>query len=302
MEKIVITTTSFGQYDSMPLEILKKNGFEVVRNPYGRKVTPDEAVALCQGAAGLIAGTETLDSGALSALTGLKVISRCGTGMDNVDIDAANKLGIKVFNTPDAPTQAVAELTVGLILNLLRKVSAMHLAVRQGKWEKMMGNLLSEKNVGIVGFGRIGKKVAELLQPFGCTISYCDPQVKTDMPGLKRLGLEALLEWAEIISLHVSGEEQLIGAREIGLMKKGAWLVNAARGGLVDESALYQALRDGKLSGAALDVFAAEPYAGELKGLDNVILTPHIGSYARESRIKMEIAAVENLLTGLRKR
>lgn len=301
MNKIAITTTSFGEYESKTLDLLRREGFEVILNPCKRKLKDDEIVELCKDAVGIIAGTETIDAEVLKKLINLKVISRCGTGIDNIDFEAAKKLGIKVFNTPDVPTLAVAELTVGLIINLLRKVNKVDAAIRNGRWEKLIGNLLSGKKVGVVGFGRIGKKVADLLKPFGCEIRYYDIRTE-DLLGLKaeRLELDELLKSSDIISLHVSTKEQIIGENEIGMMKKGAWLVNISRGRVVDEYALYQALRDGSLSGAALDVFTEEPYNGCLRELDNVILTPHIGCYAKESRVKMEMEAVENLLRGLR--
>ncbi len=310
--KIAITTSLFGKDNVKPVDILKNNGFEVILNPYGRTLKGNEIIELCEGATGIIAGTEILDVDTLECLTktypqssvlspqSLKVISRCGAGLDNVDVNVANRLGIKVFNTPDAPTLAVAELTVGLILDLLRKVSWMDREFRGGKWQKRMGNLLCGKKVGIKGFGRIGKKVAELLKPFGCEIAYADPFVEDGLLGLCRLSLEDLLKRADIVTIHVGVHERLIGEKELQLMKKGAWLINTSRGGVVDEAILYEYLKNGYLSGAALDVFEEEPYAGPLKELNNVILTPHIGSYAKEARVRMEMEAVENLLRGLR--
>lgn len=299
MLKIAITTTSFGKYDNESLNLLRRNGFETVLNPYGRKLKKEEVIELCRDAVGVIAGTETLDADTLEKLTNVKVISRCGTGLDNVDLDVTRKLGIKVFNTPDAPTTAVAELTIGLILNLLRKVNCMDFALRHDKWGKIMGNTLSDKTAGIIGFGRIGKKVAELLKPFGCRIKYYDPEAVTADSDIKKVELNELLEGSDIISIHVSTKEQIIGESEIKQIKKGAWMVNVSRGGVVDENALYHALKEGYLTGAAIDVFVQEPYTGQLKELGNVILTPHIGSYAKEARVKMEMDAVENLLKGL---
>lgn len=313
MNKIVVTTTSFAKYDKKPLELLKGKGFEVVLNPYERVLKKDEVIKLCKGATGIIAGTEHLDADTLESLakvvtpqssvlghySSLKVVSRCGSGLDNVDINAANSLGIKIFNTPDAPTLAVAELTVGLMLDLLRKVSQMDRDLREGRWQKRMGNLLSGKRVGIKGFGRIGRKVAELLSPFGCEIAYADPFVEDGLLGLRRLSLRDLFVWADIITIHVGIRERLIGERELQLMKKGGWLINTSRGGVVDEPVLCEYLKNGHLSGAAIDVFEEEPYAGPLRELDNVIITPHVGSYAKESRVEMELQAVKNLLEGL---
>lgn len=312
LPKIAITTTSFGKYCKEPLRLLEQKGFEIIFNPFQRKLKSSEFVELCKDAIGVIAGTEKLDAATLEKLNKLKVISRCGAGIDNVDIEAAAKLNIKVYNTPDAPTLAVAELTIGLILNLLRKIEQMNTAIKNGRWEKLMGNLLYGKEVGIIGFGRIGSMLAELLMLFGCEVRYYD--IRTEGEGLRTKGkgsrtqssllspqhfqLDELLKDSDIISIHISSKEQIIGKNEIKQMKKGAWLVNVSRGGVVDEEALYQALKRGHLSGAALDVFAQEPYTGPLKDLDNVILTPHIGSYAKEARVKMEMETVENLLKG----
>jgi len=306
MKKIVITTSSFGKDDASIVNKLRSLGFDVIMNPYGRALQKQEVLELCKDACGIIAGTERLDADTLESLVRsadpqhpLKVISRCGTGMDNVDRDATKLLGISVFNTPDAPTLAVAELTVGLMLDLMRKVSRMDRAIRNGRWEKQMGNLLSGKSVGIIGFGRIGRKVASLLLAFGCPIRYYDINEAPSDASASRVTFPELLEKSDIISIHVSSKNQLVGDYELRLMKKGSWLVNVARGGVVNEDALLDALERGHLAGAALDVFGAEPYTGPLKAMEQVILTPHIGSYAKESRIAMEREAAENLLKVL---
>lgn len=301
LKTIVITTSSFGKEDAAIVEQLRSRGLTVLLNPHGRSLQPSEVLELCQGASGIIAGTEKLDAATLEHLSraGLQVISRCGTGMDNVDLEAAKRLGIAVFNTPDAPTLAVAELTIGLMLDLMRKVSRMDRAIRNGKWDKQMGNLLSGKSVGIIGFGRIGRKVASLLRAFDCTVRYHDIQEAPPAESASRAPLAELLGQSDIVTVHVSSKKPLLGRDELHMMKKGSWLVNVARGGVVDEEALRDALDSGLLAGAALDVFGAEPYTGPLRSLEQVILTPHIGSYAKESRIAMEREAAENLLRGL---
>ncbi|MBF0456652.1 MAG: phosphoglycerate dehydrogenase [Nitrospirae bacterium] len=299
--KISITTSSFGKYDDKPLAPLRSD-FEIALNPYGRKLKKEEIIELCLGSAGIIAGTEPLSADVLEGLPGLKVISRCGTGLDNVDMEAAKGLGVEVFNTPDAPTRAVAELTAGLILNLLRKISEMDSAIRAGKWEKLMGNLLIGKNVGIIGFGRIGRASASLLQSLGCAIAFTDPFVGDEpFQHVKKLSLHELLDFADIVIIHVNTKDLILGADEIALMRKGSWLINVARGGVVDEDALFESLKSGRLGGAAIDVFGREPYDGRLRELRNTILTPHIGSYAVESRVEMELLSTENLLKGLGK-
>jgi len=304
MRKITITTTSFGEYDKSVFDFLDKKNFKLGLNPHGRKLKREEILDLCKDSIGIIAGTEKIDAGVLSSLPELRVISRCGTGMDNVDLEAAKHKGISVFNTPDAPTFAVTELTIGLMLDMLRKITITDKEIRNGVWHKHMGNLISGKSIGIIGFGRIGRRVAELLIPFGCVICYYDvisgiSQMEIKGCRIDRLEMDSLLKVSDIVSIHVSSQDQLLGRNEIGKMKKGAWLVNVSRGGVVDEEALYEALKNDHLSGAALDVFMDEPYDGPLKELNNVLLTAHIGSYAKESRIEMERQAVVNLLKGL---
>lgn len=298
MKKISITTTSFADYDKEPLETLKKRGFNAYINPYKRQLKKEDVLEFCQGSEGIIAGTETLDAEILGKLKTLKVVSRCGTGMDNVDLKEAERLGIRVYNTPDAPTIAVAELTIALMLDVIRKISLMDNDIRKGNWCKRMGNLLSEKKVGIIGFGRIGKKVADFLTHFNCEVKYFDPFVEDGLFGLEKLPFSDLIAWADIVSLHVSTKDKIFGEKELSMMKKSAWLVNISRGTVVDEEALYRSLKNNHLAGAAIDVFSQEPYQGSLKELDNVVLTPHIGSYAKEARIKMEIEAAENLIKG----
>ncbi|MBF0557332.1 MAG: phosphoglycerate dehydrogenase [Nitrospirae bacterium] len=303
MRKVLISTTSFAKEDGRPFEMLRDAGLDIHVNQYGRKLTEAEALGLLFDMDYLIAGTEPLTRNVLESAGKLKIISRCGVGMDNVDLKAASQLGIKVFNTPYGPTQSVAELTVGLMLDLLRRITAMDRDVRKCVWKKRMGNLLRGKRIGIVGFGRIGQKVAEMLAPFGVELAYCDICACDCSLPASSMALDGLLAWADIVTLHCSASQpgsHLIGIEQLSKMKKGSWLVNASRGGLVDEQALYNALKEGHLAGAALDVFEKEPYNGPLAELDNVILTPHVGSYAMEGRIEMEIKAVENLLAGIR--
>jgi len=303
MKKVFISTSTFAEFDTAPVKLLKDAGFEVVLNPLKRTLTKDEILKLASEVHGLIAGTELIDAEVLKDLKKLKVISRCGAGMDNVDLKTAKELNVKVFNTPDGPTLAVAELTIGLILDSLRRISAMDRHLRAGKWKKQMGSLLHKKNVGIIGYGRIGKRVAKLLAQFEPNLAFYDIAAQKSDPSCAFKPLKELLSWADIITLHCSApdDKPVIGKEELKQIKKGCILVNVSRGSAVDESALYEALKSGWLGGAALDVFSAEPYSGPLRELDNVILTPHIGSYAKEARVEMEMQAVKNLLSGLGK-
>lgn len=303
MKNILITTSSFAKNDSTPLENLKAAGLHPILNPHGRKLTENEVMMLIQqhNPIGMIAGVEPLTRNVLQAASELKVISRAGIGMDAVDLEAAEELGIIVRNTPDAPTIPVAELTLGMILSLLRKIHLSDANIRKHEWYRPMGALLHEKTVGIIGCGRIGSHLAKLIAPFQCSIIGFDPFIEAH-DSITVRNLDELLTESDIISLHLpysSENHHFIGASQISKMKKGAFLINASRGGLVDEEALYNSLTSGHLGGAAIDSFEKEPYNGKLTKLDNTLLTGHIGSYAIEGRVMMEMQATDNLLTEL---
>ncbi len=217
-------------------------------------------------------------------------------------------MGISVLSTPYGPTQAVAELTLGMILGLIRHAGTSTAEMRQGQWTKRMGFLLSEMTVGIVGLGKVGKRLAGMLRALGGRVLGCDKALDLAWCGEHQVTPRTwgkILPEADILCLHLPLEKELrhlVGKREIARMKWGSFLTNTSRGGLVDERALYEALRSGQLAGAALDTFEEEPYHGPLRKLRNVILTPHIGSYARAGRIAMEREAAENLIGELRRR
>ncbi len=300
--KVFISTTTFGQYDKEPLQILKKRRIDYRLNPYKRRLSKDEIGTILNSGSygGLIAGTEPLTKDVLEGASGpLRVISRVGVGLEDIDLDTARRLNIRVYNTPDVLTDSVAELTMGLILSSLRKITSMDRKIRQGEWRKEMGSLLKAKTLGIIGFGRIGKRVARLVRPFGADIVFYDiKRIKDNV--FKQVSLDRLLKISDIISIHSATKERLINKNKISKMKRNALLINTSRGSVIDESALYKALKSGRVACAALDVYGNEPYSGKLTSLDNTILTPHVGSYARESRIAMEIKAVENLIKGFK--
>lgn len=278
-------------------------GLNVVYNPVGRRLNEEEIFRLVleYQPAGILAGVEPLTRRVMEAARGLKVVSRCGIGLDSVDLEAAKDLGIKVTNTPDAPTDSVAELTLGMILCLLRRITVMDASLKQGVWKDAGGFMLKDKTVGVVGGGRIGTAVARLLLAFGCNVIGYDPYLKSHSL-MELMPLDGLVAASDVVTLHIPHTKEthhLIDGRRLGLMKPGALLINAARGGVVDEAPLYDALAGGRLGGAALDCFEEEPYSGPLTGLNNVILTPHVGSAAFESRVNMEREAMRNLLANL---
>ena len=299
--QVLISTSSFNLDNFSQLSDLKNAGVEVKLNPFAARLTEDQVIELLgTDTIGLIAGLEPLTKNVLQAAKSLKVIARVGTGLDSVDLATAKQLGITVLNTPDAPTKAVAELTLAHILGLLRNVSQADRQVRVGVWKGLMGSLLETKTVGIVGFGRIGKRVATLLSAFGASVIISDAQVsKSVYPNVE---LDELCIKSDILSLHLPYNEathHIINEKNLNLMKKGAYIVNISRGGLVDETALLAALKSGHLAGAALDCFEQEPYEGELRNLETVQITAHMGSYARETRDLMEQEASRLLVDAL---
>ena len=303
MNALVISTSSFDIDNNPPIQHLLQKGMQIITNPHRRKLTEDEIIELLSsGAVGLIAGIEPLTERVFQSAKNLRVISRCGAGLDSVDLVAAKNHGITVLNTPEAPAQAVAELTMGLILSLLRQINQIDQSVRQGEWPRTQGRLLAAQTVGIIGLGHIGRRVARLCQAFEANVIVHDPYANQVPTGVALMPLEQLLATADIITLHLPyapDTHHLLNAKAFATMKPEAIVINAARGGLVDENALAEALQTGKLSAAALDVFEQEPYHGPLIECSNIILTSHVGSLARESRQRMEVEAAENLLQGL---
>jgi len=293
--KVLIGPSTFAALDSSPAEKLIDAGFEVVNNPFGRKFTVNELINLLPGVTGLIAGLEDLNREVMEG-SDLQIISRCGSGMSNVDLKAAESLGIKVCSTPDGPTTSVAELTIGLLLSMLRLVYKMNMSMHHRKWDKQIGTQLNGKVVAIVGFGLIGRTVCRLLKAFEAGVVAVDPSFSGVVDGTQIMSLEDALKKADIVILHCSDDSILLGEDEFKLMKKGVYLLNVARGNLIDETSLIHALEGGHVAGACLDSFAEEPYNGPLCDYEQVILTPHVGSYTSECRLMMEMEAVNNLI------
>ncbi|HOY66368.1 MAG TPA: phosphoglycerate dehydrogenase [Candidatus Ozemobacteraceae bacterium] len=303
MSKILISTTSFDIERQELLKSIVSQGFQLVTNPYGRRLKETEAAELLtDDIVGMIAGVEPLTRPVLEGAKSLKVISRCGVGLDSVDLMAARERSIEVFNTPGAPVVSVAELTLSLILNMLRKVAQADRSIRAGEWKPLMGGLLAAQTIGVIGYGRIGKRVCQLLHAFGAKVLVYDKMETSVEANLQFLPMRELIRKSDVIALHLPYDEEtrhLIDTEMLELMKPNAILVNTSRGGIIDEVALHRALSEKRIAGAALDVFEEEPYKGPLRELPNVLLTAHMGSYAQEARRQMEDEAVENLYKGL---
>jgi D-3-phosphoglycerate dehydrogenase len=299
---IAITTSNFDMSNPL-LDGFRDAGWKIARSGYGRKLTETEAAALLSdcGAVGMVAGVEPLTERVFESNPQLRVISRCGTGFDSVDVLAAQRRGIRTLNTPDAPAAAVAEHTLGLMLAVLRSIAHVDRELRTGRWQARMGSLLAQRAVGVVGLGRIGSRVADLCSAFGARVKYCDPTIATaEYPRLP--SVEALAAEVDMLTVHVPLTEDthnLVGAAVLEKLPRHSVLINTARGGIVDEEAVTEALEAGRLDGAAFDVFCAEPYTGALRTFDNVVVTAHMGSYAREARSLMESEALTNLRAAL---
>ena len=273
----------------------------VVYNESGKRLSEAELVAQRpEHCVGVIAGLEPLTAEVFAHYPDLRAVARLGTGTDTVDLNAAQRRGIKVLTTPDATTNAVAELVVGLMLGSLRGIAAADRDMRSGTWKPHLGGLLRGRTIGVVGFGRIGRRVAELVVAFGARVVFFDPLHDGNDP--RRVNsLASLASQSDVLTLHAPLTDEtrhIVDTALLSQMKPGALLVNAARGELVDEAALLAALRAGRIF-AALDCFANEPYTGPLRECDNVVLTAHMGSLTAETRIEMERTTANELVAEL---
>lgn len=306
MNTILLSPSSFGQCGIEPLNILEQEGYVVVPNSYGRKLTEDEVIEIAHDCIGIVAGVEPLTKRVMDALPNLKCISRVGVGMDSVDLEYAKQKGIIVVNTPDGPTRSVAEMSIALTFSLLRKIPQADASIKSGVWKKETGNLLFGKTIGVVGLGRIGRMVSEIFSKLGNKVIGFDLYPDVDWAkknNVRIVELNKLMLDSDIITLHVPPNKNkiaIIGKEQLNLMQQTAFLINAARGSVVDEAILFELLKEKQIAGAAIDVFSEEPYNGPFITLNNVVLTPHLGSYAAEGKLQMEIDAVKNLITVLK--
>ena len=299
--KVAIGPSSFAAVDEAPLSLLQENGLEIVPNPFGRKLTENEIIDHLKGVHGLLAGLEPLNQNVFANSPDLRAIARVGIGMDNVELEAAINAGIKVSNTPDSPTDAVAEMTLAAALTLARNIAPSNNAMHQKKWVKTIGVGIINTNVLIIVYGRIGRKVSKLFKAIGGHIFVCDPIItKNELESDEVLvTLEDGLKSADIITLHAEGNTPILTTIEFEQMQNGVMILNSARGNLIAEGALMKAIESGKVASAWMDVFPEEPYMGKLTEYEQVLLTPHISTYTIQCRRKMELSAVNNLLRDL---
>lgn len=293
--KVVVGASSFADASEAPLQRLRDAGIVVEKNPYGRRLTKEETIEFLKGADGILAGLEPLDEEVFAKTPDLKVIARIGIGMDNVDQEAARKYGIKVSNTPEGPTNAVAEMTLTALLSILHNLIPANADVHNGVWKKRLGQSISAMKILIIGYGHIGRATARLFEAMGAQVLIYDKYNET----VSNVPLEEGLTQADVISIHASGKEEILGKKEITKMSDGVIILNSARGTLINEDALYEALQSNKVSAFWGDALWQEPYSGKLCQCENAILTPHICTYTTTCRESMEMQAVENLLRDL---
>lgn len=305
--KLLITPTSFKpDMKSEAMDKLSTFSDELVFNPTGKPLEEDALIELLKECDGYLAGLDTVSERVLKSCPHLKAISRYGAGYDRVDIGAAKKLGIPVSNTPGANAEAVAELTFAHILAIARNIAYLNTQTKNGDWVRTNGVELSGKNIGIIGLGAIGKVVARCAAGFNMSVQAYDPFIQTDYckeHDIHSVTLEELFTTSDVITLHLplnNDTYHLINANVLKVVKKGVIIVNASRGGIIDETAAYEALTNGTLGGLGLDAFEKEPpNDSPLFSLDNVILTPHTGAHTTEAKQSMAIMAVDNLIDML---
>lgn len=300
-DKIAVCSRSFSRNAVLRTELLERFA-NVTFNETGRQLEGDDLVEFLRGHDRAITALERIDDYVLSRLPELKIIGKYGVGLDMIDLDAMRRHGKYLGWTSGVNRRSAAELALAFAIVMLRHVPAANREVLAGTWRQHMGGLLSGRTVGIIGCGNIGKDLVKLLQPFGCTILVNDIRDYKDFYaeyGIKTMVLEELLAHSDVITLHVPLDEStrgMITADRLALMKPTAILINAARGGLIDEIALRQTLMNKKLAAAAFDVFAVEPpQDNELLSLPNFLATPHIGGSAEEAILAMGRAAIDGL-------
>lgn len=306
--RVLVTPRSYGQSDMTLRTGLEAAVGEVIYSPVARPLTSDELRALLPGCHGFIAGLDTIDRAALEAADCLRVIARYGVGVDRVDLDTARARGIVVTNTPGANASAVAELTIGLLLALSRTLLPTGVATRAGEWPRAAGLSVDGKTVGLLGLGAIGRQVARRLQGFDCRILAYDPAPDVDFAtahGVTLAPVDEVAALADYLSLHMPvtpDTRGMIDAAFLARVKPGAFLINTARGELVDEAALLAALQSGHLRGAALDALSAEPPPADhpLLALPQVIVTPHMGANTDGATNTMGRMALDACLAVLR--
>jgi len=300
--KVFVSTHPFSSTSKEPMKLLQESNFDVKLNPFEHKMTSQELAKEIKDSEILIAGTEKITEEVFQNAPKLKLISRVGIGLDGVDFELCKKYGVRVAYTPDAPTMAVAELCVAMILDLARQITITDKNIRVGVWKRHMGTLLYGKTIGIFGMGRIGKSLVHLLSSFN--VKFLVHDINPDIAfgrlyNVNFVSKEEVLKNSDVISVNIPLKKDTldyITSKELSLMEPHAIVINTARGGIINENDLYDALKEKIIAGAAVDVFEEEPYSGKLIELENCLLTCHMGASTIDSRTDMEVQAVEEAI------
>jgi len=306
--KVLITTVPFAEKNLLPIELLDGVEAEYLINPLNKKLTENELAEMAQGFDVIIAGTEPITDYVMERAGSLKMISRVGIGLDSVDLVAAKRRGIKVSYTPDAPAPAVAELTIGLLITLLRSVQLSNIEMHKGQWKRYFGKRIANTTIGIIGLGRVGVRILNRLAVFGTPrllVNDLSPNPELDRSfKLEWVDKNTIYRESDVISLHVpltKLTKNMVSTRQLEMMKSDAVIINTCRGGVINEEDLYNVMKKGHLAGAAIDVFDQEPYDGKLSEIDRCILTAHMGSMSIDCRTRMEVEATEEAVRFIKK-
>jgi len=307
MYKVLVTARIFGHLSDDSFDIFKNSGFEQAKNPYrGKGLSENELIELIGGVHGLLTGVDQVTAKVINTADELKIISKFGAGVDNIDVAAATQKGVVVTNAPGMNSDAVADMTFSLILSIARRIPFANDQVRKGNWPLIVGTEICNKTLGLIGLGQIGKRVAMRAGGFNMKILAYellpDEQFVQEL-GIKLVPLNRLLQESDFVSIHVpftSETKDLIKTEQLEMMKPTAYLINTARGGIVDENALHDALESGEIAGAAFDVFKEEPLREKaLIELDNFIATPHISPFTKEAIENAEKLSAQNIIDVL---
>ncbi len=309
MFKVISSSPTFGKFSNDPVELLRSNNCEI--STLSTEITSNEILFgdSLKDADALIVGVEKVTKSVIERAINLKVIAKHGAGVDNIDLEAAREQGIIVTNAPGANRHAVADLVFGLILSAARQIPSSFEMIKNQQWPRVVGTEIYNKTLGIIGTGRIGKEVIKRAKGFSMRVLaydlYPDKTLENDKD-FKYTTLYQLLEQADFITIHTDLNEQsraLIGNEEFEIMKNNAFIINTARGGIIDEKALYDALSSEKIKGAALDVFEKEPFhESPLLQLRNFVATPHMAGYTNEALREVGMITARNIINILNKK
>lgn len=303
-KKVLVTATNYSMLCAEAKKMLEDAGCVIIENQVGRPHTFEELAPLVGDIDGVVAGVDTWDEAVFKLAPKLKAIARFGVGVDNIDLEKAKEYGIQVSNVPAGNANAVAELTVGLVLSLMRNIPALQESAKRAFWDRRVGIEMEGRTVGLLGFGNIAQMVARKLQGFGVNLIAYDKYpnlARAEALGVRMVSSDEVLRQSDVVSMHLPSLKEthhMMSDEQFGQMKPTAYFVNTARGALVDEKALYRALESNRIAGAAIDVYEQEPVQADnpLLKLDNLLATPHTAAETVETYRRVGLATAQALL------